>query len=258
MYPLFAIEDKTVLVTGGFGLIGSELVVSLLKANAHVVVLDINHDDEKLARFRAVSPKVVYKSCDITQVDAVADTLEAVRNEYDTVDALVNNAYPKNPHFGRPFEKIELKDWHENLNLHLGGYFNITQQVSRYMKEQKSGAIVNLGSIYGMVGPRFSIYQDTKMTMPAEYAAIKGGIINFTRYLATYLATWNVRVNSVSPGGVFDHQDERFVKRYEEQVPLGRMATPEDVCGLILFLISPAARYITGQNIAVDGGWTAW
>jgi NAD(P)-dependent dehydrogenase (short-subunit alcohol dehydrogenase family) len=124
--------------------------------------------------------------------------------------------------------------------------------------QQRYGNIVNIASIYGMLGPDFSIYEGTTMTMPAEYAAIKGAIISFTRYLATYLAPYNIRVNCLSPGGIFNEQPETFVKKYNKRTPMGRMGNPEDIAGGVLFLLSDLSSYITGQNLVIDGGWSAW
>ncbi|NLE26755.1 MAG: SDR family oxidoreductase, partial [Clostridiaceae bacterium] len=118
--------------------------------------------------------------------------------------------------------------------------------------------IVNIASIYGMLGPDFSIYEGTTMTMPAEYAAIKGAIINFTRYLATYLASYNIRVNCLSPGGIFNEQPASFVEKYKQRTPMGRMGNPEDIAGGVLFLLSNLSSYVTGQNLVIDGGWSAW
>ena len=184
--------------------------------------------------------------------------LKTVIQKMGRLDVLINNAYPRNKNYGRPLEEIEWDDFNENVQMHLGGYFLLSQKASEIMRKHTGGSIINLGSIYGMVAPRFSIYEGTSMTMPAEYAAIKGGVLQLTRYLATYLAPYGIRVNAVSPGGLFNGQNSRFVKSYEAEVPLGRMATPDDVVGPILFLASDLASYITGQNIAVDGGWTTW
>lgn len=249
--PLFRLNGKTVVITGGLGLIGSELASACRDAGAEVVILDIKG-------IKNAGNNVTNYPCDITSVASVRKALKAVLRDFGKIDVLVNNAYPRNGNYGRLFEKIRLEDWAENVHAHLGGYFNVTQQVARFMMKRKAGSIINMGSIYGMVGPDFSIYKGTSMTMPAEYAAIKGGILNLTRYLATYLAPHQIRVNAVSPGGILDGQDPRFVKNYCRRVPLGRMGYPDDISGPVLFLASDASRYVTGQNIAVDGGWTAW
>jgi NAD(P)-dependent dehydrogenase (short-subunit alcohol dehydrogenase family) len=125
------------------------------------------------------------------------------------------------------------------------------------MIKQKNGSIVNLASIYGIVGPDFTVYEGTEMTMPAAYSAIKGGIVNFTRYLASYLGPNNIRINCVSPGGILDNQDIIFVENYNKKVPMKRMGLPNDISPIIAFLLSDDASYITGQNIAIDGGWTS-
>ena len=237
----FSLKDKVVVVTGGSGLLGQSIVSSCSEQEATVVVLDLKSDFP----------------CDITRPDSVEAAVAKIIKTYGKIDVLVNSAYPRNKNWGQIFEKIRFEDWCENVNGHLGGYFLVTQHVSREMVKKKSGSIINLASIYGMVGPDFSIYEGTGMTMPAEYAAIKGGLINMTRYLATYLGHAQVRVNAVSPGGIFNDQDSRFVERYEKKVPLGRMGRPEDVTGAIIFLASDASQYVTGQNIAIDGGWTS-
>jgi len=125
------------------------------------------------------------------------------------------------------------------------------------MKDQRHGSVVNIASIYGTVGPDFSIYEGTNMTMPAAYSAIKGGVINFTRYLASYYGSYNIRVNCISPGGIFDKQSPNFVNKYESKVPLRRMGLPEDISPAVGFLLAQESSYITGQNIIIDGGWTA-
>ena len=133
----------------------------------------------------------------------------------------------------------------------------MSQQVAIQMTKQKSGSIINMASIYGVVGPDFTVYENTKMTMPAAYAAIKGGLVNLTKYIASYYGPQNIRVNTVSPGGIFDNQSFSFVQNYEKKVPMRRMGNPEDVAPSVVFLLSDDARYITGQNLIIDGGWTA-
>ena len=126
------------------------------------------------------------------------------------------------------------------------------------MKKRGTGVLLNIGSHYGVLGPNFSVYEGTQMTMPAAYSLIKGGIVNFSKYLATYYAQYNIRVNAICPGGIFNNQDPKFIEKYVKLTPMGRMASPEDIAGPVLFLCSDAASYITGQAIMVDGGWSAW
>lgn len=169
---------------------------------------------------------------------------------------MINNAYPRTDDWGLKFEDIPPSSWRANVDLHMNGYCLCCQKAAEQMKKQGAGSIINIGSIYGIVGPDFSIYEGTSMTMPAAYAVIKGGIIQFTRYLASYYGASGVRVNSISPGGVFDGQDSAFVEKYSAKVPLGRMAEPDDISGAVLFLASDASKYITGHNLVVDGGWS--
>lgn len=141
--------------------------------------------------------------------------------------------------------------------MHLSSYSWISRKICLIMKNQKGGSLINFGSIYGEVGANFNIYKGTKMTSAFAYSAIKGGIANLSRYLASYFGEYNVRVNTICPGGIFDNQDKTFVKNYETQTPLKRMGKPEDIAPTVLFLASDASSYITGAIIMVDGGWTA-
>ena len=151
-----------------------------------------------------------------------------------------------------------MNSWQENINNHLNGYFLLSQRIALKMIEQKFGNIINFSSIYGLVGPNFNVYPETSdMTMPAAYSAIKGAITNLTRYMASYLGKYNIRVNAICPGGVKDSQNPDFVKAYETLVPLSRMAEVKDVVGPLLFLISDLSSYISGVNLPVDGGWIA-
>ena len=187
----------------------------------------------------------------------IQELIDYCKAEYGTISALVNNAYPRNRNYGRIFEEVTYDDFCENVCMHMGGYFNITKWVAREMMAQNSGNIINMASIYGFTAPRFEIYDGTSKTMPVEYAVIKGGIINFTKYLASYLGKYNIRVNAISPGGIEDRQPESFIKEYSSKVFLGkRMARSNDITGVLSFLLSDQSRYITGQNIIVDGGWT--
>jgi len=149
-----------------------------------------------------------------------------------------------------------VNSWRENIDMHLNGYYFSAQKIAECMKKQRLGSIINFSSIYGIVAPDFSLYEDTNMTMPPAYSAIKGGIVNFTKYLAAYYGKFNIRVNVVSPGGIYDAQSEKFVHRYNEKTPLGRMTDKNDITGAVTYLASDAASYVTGHNLVVDGGWS--
>ena len=258
---MFDLKDKTIIVTGGAGLIGSAFSGVCAKSNANVVVLDI---DEKRGnelintlKNETKNDNIIFQKCDITNVVEIQHLIDTTLDKFGKIDALVNNAYPRNSNYGRIFEDVEFADFCENVNMHLGGYFLITQQVAKEMIKQKYGNIVNMASIYGFAAPRFEMYNGTKMTVPVEYAAIKGAIINLTKYLSSYLGKYNIRVNAISPGGVYDKQNENFTEAYCKKVVLGnRMANVDDLTDVLIFLLSDGSKYITGQNIIVDGGWS--
>jgi NAD(P)-dependent dehydrogenase (short-subunit alcohol dehydrogenase family) len=251
---LFSCKNKVALVTGGFGLIGKEIVRGLSDFGATVCVADINeHQMKGFENLAAVN----FKQFDITSEESIRQILEAVISRFKKIDILVNCAYPRTSDWGARCEDVTFDSWKMNLNSHLGGYFLCCQKVAEQMKRQGGGSIINFVSIYGVVAPDFSIYEGSTMTMPVAYSAIKGGIIALSKYLATYYAKDNIRVNCISPGGVFDKQPESFVARYNAKTPLGRMGTPEDMVGAVLYLATDASSYVTGHNLIVDGGWTA-
>jgi NAD(P)-dependent dehydrogenase (short-subunit alcohol dehydrogenase family) len=251
---LFSCKDKVALVTGGLGLIGKEIVRGLDDFGASVCVADINeHQIEELKNRAAVN----FQHLDITSDDSIRQVLEAVIKQFKKIDILVNCAYPRTGDWGARCEDVSFDSWKMNVNSHLGGYFLCCQKVAERMKLQGCGSIINFASIYGVVAPDFSIYEGSTMTMPVAYSAIKGGIIALSKYLATYYAKDNIRVNCVSPGGVFDKQADNFVEKYLAKTPLGRMGTPKDMVGAVLYLASDASSYVTGHNLIVDGGWTA-
>jgi len=241
------LKDKVIIVTGGNGLLGLEIISRITGEGAICLNIDINHNDKHELRI----------NCDITDPASVANVIEDIIAKYGKIDGLVNNAYPRTADWGDKFENIDYYSWQKNVDWQLNSYFYFSQQVSKYMTEKKTGSIINMASVYGVVGPDFTVYDNSSMTMPAAYSAIKGGIINFSRYLASYLGPDNVRVNAVSPGGIFDNQNSTFVANYEKKVPLRRMGLPNDISPVVAFLLSDDAKYVTGQNIVVDGGWTA-
>jgi len=255
------VKENVVIITGGSGLLGKAFSLACADKGYSVIIADINDEmGTKTANEIAETTgnvNISYQHCDITNSTEVKELIDYCKNEFGTISALVNNAYPRNKNFGKIFEEVTYEDFCENVCMHMGGYFNITKWVAREMMIQKSGNIINMGSIYGFAAPRFEIYDGTSMTMAVEYAAIKGGIINLTKYLASYLGKYNIRVNAISPGGIEDRQPSSFIKEYSSNVFLGgRMARTDDITGVLLFLLSDQSRYITGQNIIVDGGWT--
>lgn len=243
-----ALKKKIIVVTGGSGLLGRTFVETIEHAGGIAVNADINCEkDIKNNKFH----------CDITSEKSVEKLIGETVKEYGKIDGWINNAYPRTADWGNKFENISIESWRKNVDMHQNGYFLCCQKILEQMKKQKFGSLVNISSIYGVLGPDFSIYENTSMTTPAAYAAIKGAIVNLTRYLASYYGEYNIRVNAVSPGGIFDNQPESFVKKYESKVPLKRMGTPADIAPPVVFLLSDDAAYITGHNLMVDGGWSA-
>lgn len=253
---MFELDGRVALVTGGAGLIGETVCEALTEQGARVALVEPNETYGREAADR-LGPDATFYRADVTDERSVTTLFDEVTTDYDRLDVLVNCAYPRNEAYGRPFEEVTYDDWRENVLDHLGGYYLTSRAAGLVMADRDGGgSIVNLGSIYGTCAPDFSVYEGLDMTSPVEYAAIKGGIINFTRYLASYLGRDGVRANVVSPGGVFDDQPEPFVERYEARTLLGRMAEPADIAGAVAYLTSDAAAYVTGQNLVVDGGWT--
>jgi NAD(P)-dependent dehydrogenase (short-subunit alcohol dehydrogenase family) len=243
-----SLNGKIIIVTGGNGLLGREIVNKIKSAGAFCINIDINHE---------TSSDLSTIKCDITDELQVKHSIEKVIDKYSVIDGLVNNAYPRTPDWGLKFEDIPYTSWQKNVDYQLNSYFFISQQVTSHMEKAEFGSIINIASIYGVVGPNFDIYEGTSMTMPAAYSAIKGGILSFTKYLASYFGSKNIRVNAISPGGIIDGQDSSFIKKYSDMVPLRRMGNPDDISPAVLFLLSNDSKYITGQNIIIDGGWTA-
>lgn len=244
-----SLKDKVIIVTGGCGLIGKEIVRELTKEKVIVINADISVETRmELGTFHL----------DLSDNSSIDLLVKTVLAEYGHIDGLVNSAYPHTKDWGDYFFEDEpFEHWKRNTELQLNSVFYICQQVLKIMKNQGGGSVVNFGSIYGMVGNNFTIYEGYNGTSPADYCAIKGGIINLTRYLASYFGKYNIRVNCISPGGIFDNQNQSFLERYNQIVPMKRMGNPDDIAPAVLFLLSEGAKYITGQNIAIDGGWTA-
>lgn len=252
------LKDKVVVVTGGAGLIGRSFVQSIVEHGGIAVVGDQNEAAAKnfVETLQAGPGKAIYRPLDITSKQSLVDLIADLHCTYERIDAVVNNAYPRNKHYGRKFEDVTYEDFSQNLSMHVGGYFLTAQQFAVYFKQQGYGSVVNMASIYGVIAPRFEIYDDTPITMPVEYAAIKSAVIHLTKYLAKYLKGNNIRVNCISPGGILDGQPAQFLDRYNQLALSKGMLDPADLQGALLFLLGDSATFVNGQNIVVDDGWS--
>lgn len=265
---LFSLENKVAIVTGALGLIGKNHCIALAEAGANVIVCDL--DEKKCIDFAStLSIKSIGVGVDITDKSSVEKLKEKLLNVFGKVDVLVNNA-AINDMFENPqaaselsmFENYPLEMWQKSIDVNITGTFLCSQVIGSEMAKAGKGSIINVASTYGIVGPDQSIYKkpdgSQSFYKSAAYPVTKGAIINFTRFLAAYWGKKGVRVNTLSPGGVENNQDEYFVKNYSAKTPLNRMAFPTDYKGAIIFLSSDASAYMTGANLVVDGGWTAW
>ncbi len=241
------LQNKIIVVTGGSGLLGRAFIKQIqaeggtaINADIHAAN-DLNRNEIKL---------------DITDEQSVKLAIDTVVTNFGRIDGWVNNAYPRTKDWGTSIETLPLASWKQNVDMHMNGYFCCCREVLLQMKKQGFGSVVNMSSIYGINGPDFTVYEGTAIGNAVEYSAIKGGIVNLTKYLASYFGAAGARVNCVSPGGIFDNQDERFAANYNKKVPLKRMGNPDDIAPSICFLLSDDAKYITGHNLVVDGGWS--
>jgi NAD(P)-dependent dehydrogenase (short-subunit alcohol dehydrogenase family) len=254
---LFRLDGKVALVTGGAGIYGGHIVRALAEAGAHVVVAsrELSNCEALAGAMRSEQLKVEAAKLDLASEDSLRALRDGLIARHRRLDVLVNNAVAR---AGGDLRHATAAEWDSAMKVNSTGLFLSCQLFSEPMQQQRSGSIINIASIYGMVGPDFSIYEGTELSNPINYAFAKGGMINLTRYLASFLAPQNIRVNCLSPGGFCTPETPKeFVPNYVRRTPLGRMAEADDIKGPVVFLASDASQYVTGQNLAVDGGWTA-
>ncbi len=261
---LMNLRGRTALVTGGAGHIGRAICDTLAELGAAVAVLDCEGEAcPKVASqiAQAHNVKTIALPADLTDEAAVREVPGRVVDKLGSLDILVHCAALVGtsglPGWAVPFSEQSADTWRKALEVNLTSAFVLTQAAAESLAASGRGAIIHIGSIYGVVGPDFGLYAGTKLGNPAAYAASKGGLLQFTRWLATALAP-RVRVNMLTPGGVERGQDATFRERYVARTPLARMATEEDFKGAVAYLASDLSAYVTGQNLIVDGGWTTW
>lgn len=253
------LAGKRIVVVGGGGLLGTKICEVVVEAGACCLIADVSRQraEATAALVEAAcgtTPPIAEVS--IVDRDSVESMLDAAESALGGIDGLVNTAYPRNAAYGRKFEDVTYKDFCENVDLHLGGYFLVAQRVLERFKRNGGGCLLNMSSIYGVIAPRFEIYRGTDMTMPVEYAAIKAAIIHLTKYMAKYYSGYRTRVNCISLGGLYDRQPEDFLDGYRRFCLNKGMLDPDDVAGVIVFMLSDFSKYINGQNLVIDDGFT--
>lgn len=253
------LQGKTVLVVGAAGRIGQIVVDAVLSAGARAVALDTDAAGLQALTDAHGTDALFCATLDMADRASIDHALADAHDRFGAVDGAVNTAYPRNQRYGRHFFDVEYADFCENTGLHMGGYFLFMQACARYaLEREQSFSLVNLSSIYGSMAPRFDVYVGTAMTMPVEYAAIKAGLEHMTRYVSAYMKGRGAafRANCVSPGGIKDSQDERFLKSYRAHCMSKGMLDSADVIGAVLFLLSDQSRFMAGQTLVVDDGFS--
>jgi NAD(P)-dependent dehydrogenase (short-subunit alcohol dehydrogenase family) len=254
---LFDLHSKVIVVLGGKGKIGMSICESLAQIGAKVICADQSVESTELVLNEQNGSQAYWKAhCDINSQVSLVLLIAQAEKMFGKIDAVVNCSYPRNQAYGTPLEILRSEDFCENLSIHVGGYFLVCQQFTIKFLEQGFGNIINFSSIYGSRVPRFEIYQGTTMQMPVVYSAVKAGIEHMSRYFAQKYKKNNIRVNCISPGGIFAEQDELFTKAYLQHSGSKGLLDPPDLIGGLVFLISDSSRYMTGQNIIIDDGFS--
>lgn len=266
---LFSLANKVVVVTGGAGLLGQVFCQALVDAGAHVAIVDLDLASAETAAKKinkSDTQRVIAFGSDITSPESVTQMVANVVKQFGQIDVLVNNAASKGSSldaFFESFEDYSLKTWREVMSVNIDGLFLVAQAVGKQMKKQGGGSIIQTSSIYGVIAPDQRIYEGSEfngrpINTPAVYSASKSAVNGLTSYLSTYWASSKIRVNSLTPGGIASGQNSEFNKKYSNRVPLGRMGEASELVGALIYLASDASSYVTGQNLIVDGGLSAW
>jgi NAD(P)-dependent dehydrogenase (short-subunit alcohol dehydrogenase family) len=261
---LMNLTGRRALITGATGGLGKVMADTLAELGADLVLVDrLESNFETLCTTLSErwGVNVDYYYCDLELQEQRTELIAGLKSGVKGINILINNAAFVGTSdlqgWAVPFEEQTVETWRRALEVNLTAIFELCQGLTPLLKAADGASIINIASIYGIYGPDWSLYEGTSMSNPAAYGVSKGGLIQFTRWLATTIAP-SVRVNAISPGGVFRNQPEAFVERYVEKTPLGRMATEDDFRGVVAYLVSDMSKYVTGQNIAVDGGWGVW
>lgn len=268
MKDLFDLTKKNIVVTGAAGYLGSRFCEELVQRGANVVIADVSQEKcEDLADTlnKSKAGKAIPLAVDLASESSVQTWAKKVLSDLGSVDVLVNNAAAKSANFFNELGEFPLEDWKAVSDVNVNGIFLTVREFGPHMAKRGKGSIINVSSIYGVVGPDQGIYEGSfhsefkkSINTPLVYAATKSSVIGITKYLATYYGARGIRTNTLTPGGVSGGQNEEFQKRYKAKVPMRRMAEREDLLGALVYLASDASSYMNGQNLIVDGGFTAW
>lgn len=264
----YDLSRKIVVVTGGTGILGKWYCHGLAKAGAKVLVADLQAADcERLVSEinQEKGGKSEAHPVDLASEKSIKAWAKQILDQHGSIDVLVNNAATKSANFFQPLEKFSLEDWNQVMAVNVTAMFLAARELGPSMVAKKAGSIINVSSIYGLVGPDQRIYEGSwyeamggAINTPLIYSATKGAVISMTKHLATYWGAMGVRTNCLAPGGVGSGQNAVFDEKYSARVPMGRMARPQEMVGALAFLASDASAYVNGQSLVVDGGWTAW
>jgi NAD(P)-dependent dehydrogenase (short-subunit alcohol dehydrogenase family) len=261
---LMNLKGRRALITGAAGGLGKVMADTLAELGADLVLVDRPDTDFQCLTDTLTDRwgiKIQHRFCDLEQQDQRDELINWLKSGGEGINILINNAAfggtTELQGWSVPFEEQSIDTWRRALEVNLTAVFDLSQRLTPMLSSAVGASIINIASIYGMYGPDWRLYEGTSMSNPAAYGASKGGLIQLTRWLATTIAP-QVRVNAISPGGIFRNQPEKFVQRYEAKTPLGRMGTEDDFRGIIAYLASDLSRYVTAQNFSVDGGWGGW
>ena len=258
------IKNKIILITGASGNLGSMMAYNLGILGAKLILIDNSIDNfKKLKKIIINKKKIKYKfyECNLENQNERENLINKIYKEFNYLNVLINNAAfvgeSNLKGWNTKFPKQSLETWRRAFEVNLTTPFHLIQSFENLLNKSNNASIINISSIYGELGPKWDLYKGTKMGNPAAYSSSKGGLVQLSRWLAVTLAP-NIRVNSICLGGVHNKQNKLFKVKYKKEVPLNRMATPKDLLGAIILLSSDMSKYITGQSVKVDGGWSAW
>ncbi len=249
------LKDRVIVVTGGAGLLGREFCKGIAEQGGISIMAEHNIEIAKKTINNLGVENIFSERININDKKNITQSIENIINKFGKIDGLVNSAYPRNKNYGKHFFNVEYDDFCDNVSMNLGGCFLTSQLFAKYFYNQGYGNILNIASIYGVVVPRFEIYKNTTMTMPVEYAAIKSALIHLTKYMAQYFKGKNIRVNTISLGGIENGHPQNFLDAYKKHTLNKGMLDPSDIVGTLIYLLSDLSTFVNGQNIIVDDGF---